>query len=383
MRLAMVIQGFHPHLGGAEHQLRQVAPRLRSRGVDVHIITRRMDPGWPARERIDGVPVHRIAMPGPKPVASAAFIAGAVSRIRQLRPDVIHAHELLSPATVALLAAAGTGRPVVAKVLVGGELAYLRDHRPFGPRRLEAIRNRVTTFVTISDQIDGELADLGVEPARRRCIPNGIDLDRFRHVGSASIRDRARRELGLGPGPTMLFAGRMAPQKNLGQLLTVFDELRRHHPTAQLLLAGEGSERAALEATAGDGVRFLGLVDDIATVLPAADVFVLPSWREGLSNALLEAMAGGLAVVATSVGGTVEVIDDSVNGLLVPPGDGAALSAAADRVLSSPELRARLGAAAARTVTERFDIEDTADALASLYQELVPSAAPDPSRSSS
>lgn len=369
MRVAMISQGFHPQIGGAQRQLLALGPRLRRLGVDVHIVTRR-HPGMSAFETVEDLPVHRMPIPGPKAVASAAFTAGATRCLRRLRPDVIHAHELLSPTTTAVLAGSLLSIPVVAKVLISGEVGYLRDERPLGRQRMAVFRRRIAAFIAISQEIDEELARSGIPADRRRLIPNGVDTERYAPT-SADRRAALRGEFGLGDGPAVVYLGRLEEQKNLQTLLSVWNRVRAVHPDAELLLAGEGSQRAALSAAAGPGVRFLGSCPKVADLLAAADLFVLPSWQEGLSNALLEAMACGLPVVATAVGGAPEVVEHGRSGWLVDPGDPDSIETALRKLLDDPALRARLGASARERIVARYALDDRAHELHDLYREVM------------
>ncbi len=124
VRVAMLIQRYYPHIGGAERQLAALAPLLQKQGVVLHVLTRR-EAGLARFEYIDGVPVHRLPVAGPKPVAALMYTLTALRLLQQLRPDVIHAHELLSPATTAVAAKRWFGTPTVAKVLRGGDLGDL------------------------------------------------------------------------------------------------------------------------------------------------------------------------------------------------------------------------------------------------------------------
>ncbi len=173
IRVAMLIQRYYPHIGGAERQLAALAPLLNKQGVDIHIITRR-DRGLAQFEYIDCVPVHRLPIPGPKPLASLMYTLTALHLLHQSRPDIIHAHELLSPATTAVVAKRWLGTPIVAKVLRGGalgDLAKLR-HKPLGANRIASLRRHMDAFIAISREIAAELEAFGIDPARRIYIPN-------------------------------------------------------------------------------------------------------------------------------------------------------------------------------------------------------------------
>lgn len=370
LSVAMLIQGYLPRIGGAERQLASLVPLLAARGIDVHVVTRRF-PDMLAHERVGEAMVHRIPIPGPKPVASLAYTAGALATIRRLRPDVVHAFDLLSPTTTAMLAQWLLGTPAVAKVLGSGsvgDLIRLRSN-PLGGVRLALIRRRLDAFVVISDEVDAELAAAGVPAERRVRIPNGVDARRFAPAQPGE-RDRLRRHLGLPDAPLVVFSGRLAPEKRLDHLLDVWRRLRAEHPEAVLAIIGTGPEQAALQRVAPPGVLFPGLVDDVVPWLQSADIFVLPSAAEGLSNALLEALATGLAAVATAVGGAGEAMEDGLSGRLVPAGDDAALLAALRNLLAEPATARRLGQAGRQRVMTYYRLETTADQLVRLYAAL-------------
>jgi glycosyltransferase involved in cell wall biosynthesis len=320
---------------------------------------------------IDGIPVFRLPIPGPVPVAALTFTAAAMPLIQRLRPDVVHAHELFSPATTALAARRLFGTPVVATAHRSGPLGDVErmQNRPFGMRRLRAIRNEIDCFTTISSDVDRELDGLGIEPHRRRMIANAVDIDRFAPVSPESRRER-RAALNLPDGPLVVFAGRLAPEKRINVLINCWPAIRQSFPDAHVLVLGTGPEEATLKAQSGAGVIFGGAVDDVVPYLQAADVWTLPSAAEGFSVAMLEALACGLPIVLTDVGGARDAVVDGEHGLLVPPDDPTALEAALMRVLGDPELRARLGRNGRERVVQSFSLPAVASALRDVYQEL-------------
>jgi glycosyltransferase involved in cell wall biosynthesis len=372
IRVAMMIQGYAPRIGGAERQLAALAPLLREQSVEVSVLTRRYA-GLAPFERVEGVPVYRLPIPGPYQLGSLVFTLAALPLLARLRPHIVHAHELLSPTTTALAAKRVLGCPVVAKVLRGGvdgDLAKLRRNR-LSARRVAIIRDRVDAFVAISREIDGELAALGVPQERRAFIPNGVDLDRFAPAAPCE-RQALRAQLGLPDVPIAVFSGRLAPEKRIDLLLATWPEVRAAHPDALLLLVGEGPEQERYARAAGCmGARFAGAVADVAPYLRAADLFVLPSATEGLSNALLEALAAGLPAVATSVGGTPDILANGESGLLVPAGDPPALLRALLALLGDGALRERFGKSGRARVSGAYALPATALRLRALYDQLI------------
>src|SRR5262249_15067841 len=198
------------------------------------------------------------------------------------------------------------------------------------------------------------IADECASPGRVLVLENGVDLSRFPR--SLPPGQRAT------DGPRIGVVANLRPIKDLGLFVRAAAEVGSWHPTATFHVAGEGEQRGKLEQLATDlglGPR-LGLpgsVKDIPTFLCGLDVAVLCSRSEGMSNALLEYMAAGRPIVATAVGANVQLIDHGVNGLLVPPGDAAALAAAIRQLLSDRVLANRLGGAARRRVQEHYSRE--------------------------
>jgi glycosyltransferase involved in cell wall biosynthesis len=372
MRVVMLTQSYLPLPGGAERQIASLAPLLAQRGIQVTVITRRTRADLPARERMGAVDVFRLPVPGPKAAASLAYTLGALPLILRLHPDVIHAHELLSPTTTALAARRLSGRPVVAKILRGGALGDIDKlrHRRGGLGRLRAICRVVERFLVISQEIDRELADLGVAAERRVFLPNGVDCARFT---PARPGEKAALRAGLGlpvDGPLAIYNGRLSTEKRIDRLLNLWPGVRGEVPGAGLVVVGSGPEAARLRGMAGEGVIFTDQVEDVAPYLRAADVFVLPSRTEGLSNALLEGMACGLGVVSSAVGGAVDVIQDGVEGFLPAPEDFDGFRIAMTRLLRDTDLRERMGRAARTRVEAGYSLTATADGLAAVYRSL-------------
>jgi glycosyltransferase involved in cell wall biosynthesis len=180
-----------------------------------------------------------------------------------------------------------------------------------------------------------------------------------------------REKLNLPPqAPIAVFSGRLVLGKQVDLLLEIWRGLQIGFKQSLLLIIGSGGEEARLRQMNVENVRFAGQVDDVAPYLQSSDFFVLPSTAEGLSNALLEALAVGLPCVATAVGGTPDVIVDGENGLLVAPDKPHDLQAALSKLLTNISMRQRMGKLARETILARYSLENTADRLAALYQRL-------------
>jgi glycosyltransferase involved in cell wall biosynthesis len=374
VRLALLTSLFPPSVGGIQSQTLALARALAELGVEVHVVTRPAA-GWAPREERDGITVHRVGLARGGPAATVAYVSLAARAATALAPEVLHAHQLLSPAAAALLASELLGVPLVVTAHASGsvgDVASLARQGPLGRARLAALRWGADAFVAVSGPIEEELRSSGVAPRRVRVIPNGVDTRRHFPVDDPERR-RARRALGLPPVPAVVYAGRLAPEKGVDVLVDAWAGARRRGSLATLAIVGDGAERGALERRARDhgilgAVRFAGAADDVTPWLRAADAFVLPSRTEGLSVALLEAMATGLPVVASDVGGTRAAVGETA--VLVPPADPVALCAALCAVLEEPGRAAALGAAARRRVLEEFGILQVARRHLALYREV-------------
>jgi len=368
----MLSHGYYPRIGGAERQLAAVVPLLQARGVEACILTRRL-PGTMRFETVNGVPVYRLPVPGPKPLASLTFTLAALALIARLDPDLIHAHELISPATTAVLAKQLFGKPVVATVHGSGLSSdVLRLKRRFlGRSRLRILRREIDAFCVISAVIDSELAAEGVSAQKRIPIPNGVDVEHFAPLAperKAALRSRLALSV---DAPLVIFVGRLAPEKRVDLLIGLWDSVREAVPGARLLILGSGPEEAGLKQKASDGILFLGSQPDVTPYLQAADLFVLPSAAEGLSLALLEALACGLPVIATSVGGNPEVIRHLETGWLVPPNDPGTLAEAIVTLLEDEKLQGKLRENARAHAVRNYSLVTMADRLLDLYRQVL------------
>lgn len=320
-----------------------------------------------------GIPVDsvRFLVRRPAPLHDILALGGLVRLFLRERPLVVHTHS--SKAGILGRTAAWLTRVPVRVHTVHGWSFEQLDVRflPHIYRRLERVLARVTSAIVV---VTPELRDVGLAagvgtPDQYRVIRAGVDLGRFR------IRDdgrRSAREL-IGSPEDRRIVGtvmRLAAPKDPGTLLEAIQRLE----DVELVVVGDGPLRGALEdrvAALGMGgrVRFLGSRDDVAAILPAFDVFVLASKAEALPLSVVEAMASGVAVVATAVGGVEDLLARGRAGMCVPPGDPGRIASAVEEVLSDEALRARLISEGA-AVAAGFEVATMAERTAELYLTL-------------
>jgi len=374
--ICLITASYWPGWGGAERQCRLLARELRRLGHEVSVLTRRR-PDAPPSQRIDGVPVHRTPAPGSGLVRSLAWTLTAAAWLRRhgRRLDVLQCYQLLSPAYAGLLGRRRAASPVVVRPACSGPFGDAAEVRrlPLTGLRTRLLR-RATAFVTLTAEIEAELADLGLGTVPCHRIPNAVDTAAY-CPATAEERSTLRARLRLPPeGPLCLFAGRLTPQKGPEILLEAWT--RCPETDAHLCLVGDGSLRPALEARAAAGpspdrITFAGAVEEAADYLRAADLLVLPSRAEGMSNVILEAMACAVPVITTDLAGNRDVLGvERTRGWLVPPEDPGALAEAIRGLLASPRLRAEIGSAARAAALERFTLQKVAAEYIALYEEL-------------
>jgi glycosyltransferase involved in cell wall biosynthesis len=373
LRICYVVSFFFPFESGAERQALLQGSELVRRGHVVHVVTRAI-PGYPVDdEEHEGILIHRwikTASAGPR--FGLSFVAGVVRALARLRPqiDLVHTHQALWEAI-----ATGCARPWLRGIpsLVqpasagdyGEAAALIRTRGTFFLRRL-ILQN--TGFAAISAEIMREWRALGVPEGQMIRMASGVDAAIFQPGPSAL-------EPALLPRPRVVFTGRLHPQKNLPLLLTAWKTVAQASP-ANLILIGPGNERPSLIELAGslgisDRVQFVGAVDNPADYLRAADVFVLPSVAEGMSNSLLEAMATALPCVVSGIGGNTDLVSDGQTGRLVSDPTPGAWSKILLELLADPAAARHMGTAARDRVDREFAIPVIVDRYVDLYRRLL------------
>ena len=296
---------------------------------------------------------------------------------RELRPRIVHSRNLSG--LDALLAARIARVPHILHSEHGWDVDDLqgRNWRPALLRRLHA--PLIDRYITVSAHLKRYLESrVGIDGNRITQIYNGVDTDRFSPQGS-----KLTHAAGPLANPKRLWfgtAGRLQQVKDHTTLLRAYADALKHRPdlrsTTALALFGDGPLLDTLRRTAGDlGIGeltwFAGPTDDMPSAMRTLDVFVLPSLNEGVSNTLLEAMATGLPVLATAVGGNVELVDDPTTGKLFAPGDSSELARLMLQQVDDPSQRARQGQAARQRALEQFSLASMVSRYADVYDRLL------------
>ena len=382
----MVTGAYYPELSGAGLQCRALVRQLRD-AVSFTVLTTTIDPALPGTDERDGVPVHRVFV---NPQSPWSKIAAAWQTSRMLlraraRYSILHLHGFSQKSLLVVIVGLLLGKRIAIKLTSVGH----DDPQAIRARGRLAYwcYTRARLFFGVSPRLQALYAASGLPAERFRLIPNGVDLERFR---PASLEERRvlRAELGLPvESAVVLFVGffsrekcpdllfeawsRVAGSGDASSVLVFVGATRsRYYEVDERLAAGirAGAARLGLDSR----LFFVEETREIEKYQRAADIFVLPSVREGLPNALLEAMACGTGCIATRLDGVTDTLiahDDS--GLLVPARDGAALEAALARLLSHPELARTFGECARQRIARDFSMADTAGQYLAAYKELL------------
>lgn len=349
--------------GGTQRHLQQVVRHLDRRRFSTHVFTLKAG-GEVADELVrHGIPVECLDVgPGLLRPRALLAIARASRRLRSQGFDVLHGFQW-RPALVGAIIGRLAGIPL----LLAGKRS-LTGEDPVARRAWRAIGRRVDTIVTNAAALRVEAEGDGVV-ARWEVIPSGVDVE---HFASIPKRDVACVDLGLDPQrPVVGTVGRLEARKGHEVLLSAAHRLARDGRSPQLLIVGEGPMRSELARQAkeqglADAVHLVGNLVDVRPALAAMDVFVLPSHAEGMSNALLEAMAAGRPVIATAVGGNVEALGGA--GSLVDVGDAEQLAETIRAVLGGSAAVAAMVDRARRSVGERFGAAAMVARLQQVYE---------------
>ena len=374
----MLTNLFPPLGGGAERQAERLAIFLARQNVFSGVITRKLDHS-PLFENIDGVQIIRIREFGPGRFRSLLFIVGAtfymISRANSF--DILHAHLAFAPAVAACLTGKLLGKRVVIKFGGSGNIGDAQELMSTwrGRLSLAIMRRWADLFVALTDEIESEMLGIGLPPARIVRMVNGVDTILFCPPVDKQV---AKVSINMVGKTVLLFTGRLAAEKGLSALLLALKQVTNTRANVHLLLAGDGEEQKELVALAHDldiesHLTFLGRCDSVQAYLKAADIFILPSLTEGISNSLLEAMASGLPCIASNVGGSVDALEHGECGVLISPNQSSQIADAILYLASNQMEMKRLGLRARQRAVEKYELAVVGEQYFRLYHKLVDS----------
>jgi N-acetyl-alpha-D-glucosaminyl L-malate synthase BshA len=367
-------------VGGSGVVAAELARCLADRGHHTHVIS--SDTPFRLRDSDSGVRFHRVETPGYPLFREPQYLLALANRVVQVarahRLDIIHAHYAIPHAAAAYLArqilasGAGAGRQVPRTIttLHGTDVTILGADPSY--------RETVAFCIDRSDAVTAVSASLRDETKRQMpvksdivVIPNFLDCGFHRRAPNPTLRQRF-----CSPDEKLVIhISNLRPVKQVDAVVRVFARIRERI-AARLLIVGEGPELAKVEQLidefgVANDVQLIGEAQDVVALLSVSDVFLLPSLQESFGLSALEAMACGVPVVASNVGGLPEVVIDTVTGFLHPPGEVERMAESAIRVLSDSTLHARMAGEGVRLAAERFSADRIVPQYAALYQAVI------------
>lgn len=367
IKVLQFITGFH--VGGTERHVVHLAAHLDPSRFDVHVACLQQEGPLYGEIAARGLPLIAYPINGFLRPGTLRQQLRFAAYLKHQAIDIVHAYGFY-PIVFAVPVSRLSGPRVV--------LASIRDNGdPWtrAQRLVQRCSSRAAHCILVNaGAVRARLRAGGYARRSIAVIRNGVDVDRF---APRPFDAALRRTLGLPPeAPLVVAVSRLNPMKGLDDYLEAAALLAGRFAEARFVIVGDGASRWELEEQArrlglAGRVVFTGTRLDVAAILSQAAVSVAPSLSEGLSNVVLESMAAGAAVVATRVGGTPEILDDGVTGLLVPPCDAPALADAIGRLLGNAALARRLGDAARARAIRQFSMQDMVLQTESLYRALL------------
>ena len=395
-RVCILLESYFPVVGGMETAAIHLSDCLSRANIPVFFITRRTSPDLAKRETVNGLTVYRVP-PSTKSSRARWFVVFTCLPLlfrKRREYDVIFVPGYRALGISAVIMGKLLGKKSILKAENQGEMSGvffaggLKDLKLKPSSRMfrlfMAVRNRILAsadaFISLSAEMTQEFLTAGVSPDRIHLIPQPVDAERF-HPSTADEKERLREKLGLpGSDLIVIFTGRLVTYKGLMVLTAAWEKICASRRDVRLLVVGAGGvDLYNCEAELKEYVRshhladrvvFTGAVRNVDEYLKASDIYAFPTENEGFPLAVLEAMACGLPVVSTPVGGIKDILVDGQNGLVVKPRNEQELREAIDRLLSDGVLRQRLGEAGRHTAVKNYTREIISDQYLALFNQL-------------
>lgn len=339
MKICMVGY-FPPHLGGISSYTYLLSRELVNRGDEVFVLTY---PHENIRD-IDGIKVYTAPTLNIKGLRGFIFFISAtlklISIVRKNKIDLVHAHFILPPGLIAIICRAILGNKTA--VTVHGSDIFVLSRKRVLRNVIKYVLNKSDYVFVISDSIKNKVLELNIKGIHNKLkvTYNAVDVQKFRPDQKSNFKE----EMNIDPlKPVVLFVGNLVWQKGVEYLIRAKEFLNKD---TEIVIVGDGplleEYKAIVEFENIVDIKFTGARKDIDKIMPAADVFVLPSLSEGRPSVIMEAMASGKPVIATNVGGIPELVNDQT-GILVNPEDPVGLAEAINKLLEDKELREKMG----------------------------------------
>ncbi len=377
IKVCMLVPDFD-RIGGYERQAFFLSRALSQKECKVSILTTQMEKSHKKEEIREGIIIYRYL---PEPNKSLGYrclilISIFLFFIRKGKDfDIIHAHSLTHAGILCVIIGKIFGKKTLVKIATEGDLPKILHSLKWTYRIIIKFLRFADRCISLSSNIKQELLEAGISEKNIFSVTNGVDTELFMPL-DVKYRDDKKKELSLAYKKIVIFVGRFEKRKGADVLIGAWKRVSALYSNALLVLIGFGPEKEALEALTKEynienHVLFAGKSEGVVDYLNAGDLFVIPSRREGNPNTLLEALACGLPVIASSIGGIVEVIEDKKNGILIAPDDEQLLAEKILYLLKSEKDAAIFGKNARESALSLFSLDKISDKYKEEYKKLL------------
>lgn len=378
----MLVTNLDAPSGGVQKNSHLLLGELNKRKIKTFVCARNYY-NLPKNEEKNGTHFHRSPVFGNSmAINSVIYLLDSFFWLIRNRKkyNVIHCQQMFAPAMVAAIASFIIKKPILVRVTTVGELGEVKHIRqmPFSKIRLRLLR-RISKWVALTEEMKREIETLGIAPENIEIIYNSTDIP-VESAFEEKTRIYYRKNLNLDYEKIVVFVGRLSEEKGLDILINAWKIVGEKYAQANLLLLGEGGKYRNVESEIkelvsnlklGEVVHFVGHVANPKEYLLASDAFVLPSRTEGMSNALVEAMACGAAIITTNLPAMLELCEHGKNALIVKLDSVSELSQAIIKLFEEPQTAYNLACSAKRKAEKDLSVETMVSKYLKLYREMI------------
>jgi glycosyltransferase involved in cell wall biosynthesis len=379
MKICMINKYFYPWLGGREKQTQLLCHKLNGQNVETKVLTSQFQKNLPKSEFIEGTEVVRVPVLGRGVLfnltSALSFLFWLVAHRKTYQ--ILHIHNASCVSFPAIIAAKFLRKKTVLTKGTVGKLDgdFDKIGKSFFAPLLFRILGYVDLYIAVSKAVKQEIIEYGFPEDKILLLPNGVDTHKYKPI-SSSEKLKMKKNFGLPSQQIVTFVGRLIYRKGVDILVEAWKRVVSICSDVHLAIAGDGPEfknlkRLAETLNLGEKVTFLGRIENVHKILQVSDFFVFPSRQEGLANAMLEAMASGLPIVATSIDGIIDVIKDGTNGILVKSNSSQELADALVKLVRNHELARYLGQRARLTVKDKYSLDQNVLRHKQTYERLL------------
>ncbi len=378
-KILMVIAQYYPFIGGAEVQAQRISEFLVKNGFSVSVLTVRKNSISKRFEKINGVEVYRLKfLKIPKVGKYFLLIQEFFYLLFKSKTfDIFHCHQGLGFSSIAVGVAKIFKKPVIVKISNSGErfdLHILKKTYLIGFILVKILKS-ANKIIYLNEEMKKELLKEKIKQNKLIKIPNGVDTEKFKFVPYEE-KTKYKENMGIKQKlPIIIYIGTLQKKKNPYILIEIAEKLRNKNRKFVLIIVGDGPERVKMEGfvknkNLKDSVLFYGEQKEIEKFLFISDIFILPSFVEGLSNSLLEAGSCGLPCVVSDIPGNREVIENVINGFLISPTNVDGFVKAIEKLLTNKELLIKMGRKNREKIESEFSIDKVCSQYINLYLKL-------------